>query len=169
MPKQLLTIIAFLFLFCSKDIHAQSFSFKELIQMHRGNFDEFDTKVLKKGFKPIVSKMDDSIKEKLQYGLPVDQSHYSGKILKISFKSGIIGLNYQVYNSDSYLLLKEEMKRLGFEYYRSENKNNATLLYYKNTNTSYDDIIIQVATGEFTNEYGKGTYYEFTLTNNLKL
>lgn len=172
--KHLFSKPLFVFLFVNLTCYgySQTFTTNELITLYRDNFDDFDTKVIKKGFEYIKSNPKANEEQISKYALneTEDDGFYTEVIKKIKFKSGITLLDYQVDTKDAYLKLKNQLKLLGYVSYKSKNQDGSTLFFYKSNKLNYKDIFIQIAVGIVDNAKGKTqAVYEISFHNNSKM
>lgn len=163
MRKVIISII-FFFLTISS-IAGQSFTLLELTNMVKMNVDAFDTYVISKGFK--FSDKKDEVDSKIIY-YSYNQSAYNKSAVKFIVLnydydlSSIIKSNvtFQTNNTNDYIVIKNQIKQLGFIFKNSKTVEEAAVLEYKK-----GQLELSLASKQSENENGRiSTYYIIMIT-----
>lgn len=150
--KLLLLCIAFV---TSNFAYSQSFTVSELIKIHNYDLDGFDTYVTEKGYK--YYKNDDSeyaLSSSYVYSLKGSAEAFISTFqYKLKNKKMV---SFQTFDSKTYLLLKSEIKNLGFRYLNTETNKGSTFLNYSKGN-------IEITLASSTQNNGTITSYEISV------
>lgn len=150
--KLLLLCLAFI---TSNFAYSQNFTVSELIKINNYDLDSFDTYVTEKGYKYYKNE-DSEYALSSSYAFSVKgsaEAFISTFQYKLKNKKMV---SFQTFNSKTYLLLKAEIKNLGFKYVNIETYNGKTFLNYSKGN-------IEITLASSTQNNGTITSYEISV------
>ena len=138
----------------------QNFTVSELIKINNYDLDKFDTYVVQKGYRYYHNE-DTDFASIRSYSFSTN-GNIIAYISTFKFKKdNQIMVSYQIFNSRNYLLLKNEIKKLGFKYTNSKTNKETTFLYYSKENI---EVSIASSTKESPDNSSKTISHEISVT-----
>lgn len=134
----------------------------ELIKLNYYNLDQFDTYVTQKGFKYNERKEDEYSEDVIySYSLNGYADRARCFITKTSYKlSKFREISYQLFNQETYLILKRDLIKLGFKFNKTIPTENGTSFEYKK-----GKLELTLETFRAENQYEKiDTLYKISLS-----
>lgn len=156
-------LLILIILFFANFTYSQKFTLQEMIDLNHKNVDDFDTYVVSKGYDFNKFNEEDNYDSKSYSfkGFNEDSAEFwitkNNYYLKGFYKKGSV--SWVTSNKNYYLSIKEQIKKLGFTFLKTENEN-GNLSY----NYEKGKISISIYSVRRPNAFGKiGTVYEINV------